>query len=76
MHHQTTSQSIIKNVYFPLKLVHRDICGPLQSAAIGGSRYFVPLCDDVSALSLVYCIKTKAGASSAIKEMINGLENL
>lgn len=60
----------------PLELLHTDIVGPMKSASIGGSRYFVPLYHDGSAVSLVRFIKTKSAASSAVKEMINGSETL
>ena len=29
-----------------LQLIHSDVCGPMQNASIGGSRYFVTFIDD------------------------------
>jgi len=35
----------------PLELIHRDVCGPMQNASIGGSKYFVSFIDDYSRFS-------------------------
>ena len=42
-----------------LELVHSDVCGPLQTESIGGSRYFVTFIDDYSRCVSVYFIKHK-----------------
>ena len=58
----------------PLDLVHVDIVGPIKHKTLAGAKYFIPLYDDSSALSLVRFLKTKDEASKAVKEMITELE--
>jgi Integrase core domain len=43
-----------------LDLVHSDVCGPMQVASMGGSRYFVGFTDDHSKWSDVFCMKMKS----------------
>jgi hypothetical protein len=43
-----------------LDLAHSDVCGPLQVASLGGSRYFVCFTDDYSKCSEVFCMKMKS----------------
>jgi len=35
----------------PLELINSDICGPMQSASIGASKYFVSFIDNYSSCS-------------------------
>ena len=44
------SQSIVinKKQSVPLKLVHRDLCGPMPIVSMGGASYFVTFIDDFS----------------------------
>ena len=44
----------------PLKLVHTDVCGRMQTISIGGSEYFVSFIDVFSRYSHVYIIKKKS----------------
>ena len=59
----------------PLDLVHTDIVGPMQEESYGGARYFIPLYDDSSALSLVRFIRSKDEGPKVLKDMICELEN-
>jgi hypothetical protein len=43
-----------------LDLVHSDVCGPMQVASLGGSRYFLSFTDDYSKWSEVFCMKMKS----------------
>ncbi|CAI7850260.1 unnamed protein product [Closterium sp. NIES-53] len=44
----------------PLKLVHTDLCGPMQTPEREkGSKYFITFLDDFSRLSWVTLVKTK-----------------
>lgn len=42
-----------------LELVHSDVCGPMETLSLGGSRYFVLFEDDYSKMVFVYILKTK-----------------
>lgn len=42
-----------------LQTVHADICGPMETNSIGGSRYFLLFVDDKSRMVFVYFLKTK-----------------
>ena len=43
----------------PLELVHSDICGPMRTATLAGSRYFVTFIDDCTRFTVVYPLKSK-----------------
>ena len=57
-----------------LDLVHVDIVGPVNSSSIENKKYFIPLYDDSSAVSLVRFLWTRDEPGSAIKQMILELE--
>jgi hypothetical protein len=42
-----------------LKLVHMDLCGPMQTPTHGGAKYFVVFIDDYSQFTIVYFIRKK-----------------
>ena len=52
----------------PLQLIHSGICGPMQNASIGGSRYFVTFIDDYSRFTHVHFIKHKSDVFSVFHE--------
>ena len=41
----------------PLQLVHSDVCGPMPTASMGGSLYFVTFIDDFSRKVWVYPLR-------------------
>jgi len=43
-----------------LELIHSDLCGPMQTKSLGGSRYFLLFTDDYSRMSWVYFLKLKS----------------
>ncbi|KAL4291772.1 hypothetical protein GQ457_14G025100 [Hibiscus cannabinus] len=43
-----------------LKLIHADLCGPMQTESLGGSRYFLLFTDDYSRMSWVYFLTNKS----------------
>lgn len=51
-----------------LQLVHSDVCGPMQTESIGGSKYFVTFIDDFSQCCQVYFMKKKSEVLSKFKE--------
>ena len=51
-----------------LELVHSDVCGPMQTQSIGGSKYFVTFIDDFTRCCKVYFMKSKAEVLEKFKE--------
>lgn len=43
-----------------LELVHADLCGPMNTESLGGSKYFLLFTDDYSRMSWVYFVKNKS----------------
>lgn len=44
----------------PLELIHSDVCGPMRTISIGGSRYVLTFIDDFIRKTWVYFIKEKS----------------
>jgi hypothetical protein len=51
----------------PLQLVSSDVCDPLPTTSLGGSRYFITLVDHATDFSIVSTLKTKDQVPDAIK---------
>lgn len=51
-----------------LELVHSDVCGPMQTESIGGSKYFETFIDDYSRCCKVYFMKQKSDVLGKFKE--------
>ena len=58
-----------------LELIHTDVCGPMQTDSIGGSKYFVTFTDDFSRYTTVYFMKNKSEVITKFKEYANLVEN-
>lgn len=58
-----------------LELVHADICGPMETISVGGSRYFLLCIDDYSRMSFVYFLKNKDQALDSFKNFKSLVEN-
>lgn len=58
-----------------LELVHGDVCGPMETTSIGGSRYFLILVDDYSRMVFVYFLKAKSESFKCFKEFRAMVEN-
>ncbi|KAK9167207.1 hypothetical protein Scep_002398 [Stephania cephalantha] len=43
-----------------LELIHVDLCGPMQTKTLVGSRYFLLFTDDFSRMSRVYFLESKS----------------
>lgn len=43
-----------------LKLMYVDLCGPMKTKSLGGSRYFLLFIDDYSRISWVYFLNFKS----------------
>lgn len=51
--------------------MHADVCGPMETTSLGGSRYFLLLKDDFSSFRCVYFLKQKSEVKTCIKKFIN-----
>lgn len=51
-----------------LGIVHSDVCGPMETTSLGGSRYFVTFIEDKSRFVAVYFIKNKSEVIEKFKE--------
>lgn len=51
-----------------LELVHSDVCGPMQTESIGGSKYIVSFIDDFSRYAHVYFLHDKSSVFHVFKE--------
>lgn len=50
-----------------LELVHSDVNGPLDTASLGGSRYFITFIDDFSKWTVVYTMRKKSDSFNCFK---------
>lgn len=58
-----------------LQLIHSDVCGPMQTESIGGSKYFVTFIDDYSRCCKVYFMRQKSEVLSKFKEFERTFSN-
>ncbi|KAJ9533301.1 hypothetical protein QJQ45_026348 [Haematococcus lacustris] len=56
------------------ELVHSDVCGPMEVAALDGNMYYVSLLVDLNKRLAVTLIKQKLDAAAAIIDMVTALE--
>ena len=58
-----------------LQLVHSDVCGPMKTASLGGSKYFVTFIDDYSHCCAVFMLKHKSKVFKYFKEFERQVTN-
>ncbi|KAK9873685.1 hypothetical protein WA026_023685 [Henosepilachna vigintioctopunctata] len=58
-----------------LEIVHTDICGPMETISLGGSRYFLLFEDDFSKMTFVYFLKNKSEVFECFKRFRMMVEN-
>ncbi len=51
-----------------LEIVHSDVCGPMTTDSIGGSKYFVTFIDDYTRCCAVYFLNSKSEVPDKFKE--------
>ena len=51
-----------------LQCIHSDVCGPMPTQSIGGSRYYVTFIDEYSRYCMVYLMKNKSEVFYKFKE--------
>ena len=59
-----------KRVAHPIKLVHSDICGPMNKKARHGASYFLTLIDDYLRYGYVYLISHRHEALDCFKRFV------
>lgn len=59
----------------PLDLIHADVCGPMETNSIGGSRYFLVLIDDCTRMAFVYFLKAKSEVFKYFKALVEKQQN-
>ena len=57
-----------------LGLVHTDVCGPMNTNARGGFRYFIMFTDDLSRYGYVYLMRHKSDSFEMFKRYHNEVE--
>ncbi|KAL4319314.1 hypothetical protein GQ457_18G017080 [Hibiscus cannabinus] len=58
----------VKRANMKLELVHSDLCGPMKTSSMNGSKYFVLFIDDLTRVCWVYFLKSKLNVLSTFKE--------
>ncbi|KAG7599301.1 Integrase catalytic core [Arabidopsis suecica] len=58
-----------------LELIHSDVCGPMQTESINGSKYFLTFIDDFSRMTWVYFLKNKSEVITKFKIFKPYVEN-
>lgn len=58
-----------------LEIVHSDVCGPNETASIGGAKYFLIFLDDFSRMVFVYIVKKKSEVVDKFVEFKQFAEN-
>ena len=58
-----------------LKLLHLDLCGPMETTSVGGSRYFFTLIDDHSRKVFVFFLQQKSEVKSTFESFKKLIEN-
>ncbi|KAL4376396.1 hypothetical protein GQ457_02G039420 [Hibiscus cannabinus] len=65
----------VKRANMKLELVHSDLCGPMKTSSMNGSKYFVLFIDDLTRMCWVYFLKSKLNVLSTFKEFKIFAEN-
>uniref|UniRef100_A0AAV1UXI3 Integrase catalytic domain-containing protein n=1 Tax=Peronospora matthiolae TaxID=2874970 RepID=A0AAV1UXI3_9STRA len=53
-----------------LEVIHSDVCGPMQTASLGESRYFVTFIDEYSHFSVVFLLENKSEVASKFAKFV------
>jgi hypothetical protein len=58
--HREVSRTPRRRATETLEIIHTDLAGPMQTASLGGARYFVTFTDDLSRKTFIYTIGKKS----------------
>lgn len=53
-----------------MRLIHSDLCGPMQTTTLQGNKYFLTLIDDYFCFTVVRLLKSKDEVSQAVQDYI------
>ena len=59
-HRRSFSTSVVWRASTPLELIHTDVCGPMQTTSLRGSKYYLLFTDDYTRMNWVYFLKSKS----------------
>lgn len=59
-----------KRVYNTFKMLHFDVCGPMEEKSLGGSRYLLLIVDEASGCMKGFCLHAKSESEECIKKYI------
>ncbi|KAL4303544.1 hypothetical protein GQ457_10G024470 [Hibiscus cannabinus] len=65
----------VKRANMKLELVHSDLCDPMKTSSMNGSKYFVLFIDDLTRMCWVYFLKSKLNVLSTFKDFKIFVEN-
>lgn len=58
----------------PMQLVHTDLCGPMSTHSLSGSRYILTITDDFSRFTWIFFLKTKSETLSKFQQFKSMVE--
>ena len=58
-----------------LQLIHTDVCGPMRTPSLNGSKYFILFIDDFSRMCWVYFLKQKSEVADVFRRFKSLVEN-
>ena len=73
--HKTSFPKSVNQSSELLQVVHSDVCGPMETDSLGGSRYFATFIDDKSKFVHVYFMSHKSKVTEVFKKFCNMAEN-
>lgn len=53
-----------------LEIIHSDLCGPMETKSLGGSKYFLTFIDDFSRKVFIYVLNSKTNILEKFKEFM------
>lgn len=72
--HKQTFKSSTTNTTAVGEIIHADLCGPMETNSIGGSKYFLLFKDDYSHYRIVHFIKHKSEVKDLIETLIRKIK--
>lgn len=73
--HRNSFQQRQQRAELPGEIMHADLCGPMETASLGGAKYFLCFTCDYSRLRIVYFLKEKSETIGKINEMLQVVKN-
>jgi transposase InsO family protein len=68
MHRTPAPKESMHRASNPGDLIHSDVCGPMSTESLGGSKYFISFVDDYTRFCTVYFSKRKSEAFEKFRE--------